>query len=98
MDRSVCLWNLAGEKVGGYPAEGPIRGLGFSRDGKWLAGSCSDGTLRFWPATNEDFKSLLARAKDQWEKVSPLIWRQTPGSTVTAVRGSIFLPPREGKR
>ena len=97
VDRSVCLWNLAGEKLGGYPAEGPIRGLGFSRDGKWLAGSCSDGTLRFWPTSNEDFESLLARAKDEWEKVSPLVWRETPGSTVTAVRGSIFLPPRKGK-
>jgi WD40 repeat protein len=72
VDRSVCLWNQAGEKLRGYSAEGPIRGLSFSRDGKWLAGSCSDGTVRLWLTYNEDFPSLLARAKGEWENVRPL--------------------------
>jgi WD40 repeat protein len=80
VDRTVCLWNLAGEKISGWSV-GPVRGLAFSRDGKWLAGSCSDSTLRKWPVGNDDFESLLARAKAEWEKIRPLLWPQTPSST-----------------
>lgn len=68
VNRSVCLWNLEGEKLAAYHAEAPIRGLAFSRDGNWLAGSCSDGTIRLWPTLNEDFESLLIRAKSKWKK------------------------------
>ena len=83
VDRTVCLWNLAGEKISGWSA-GPVRGLAFSRDGKWLAGSCSDGTVRKWSVGDDDFESLLARAKDEWENIRPLLWHQTPSSTSKA--------------
>lgn len=68
VNRSVCLWNLEGEKLGVYHAEGPIRGLAFSRDGRWLAASCSDGSVRLWPTFTEKFESLLIRAKSEWGK------------------------------
>jgi WD40 repeat protein len=81
VNRSVCLWNLAGEKVREYSAEGPIRGLAFSRSGEWLAGACSDGTVRLWPIGTADFTSLLARAKSEWKKISPFVWPQTSSTT-----------------
>jgi WD40 repeat protein len=66
VNRWVCLWNLDGKKVREYRAASPVRGLTFSRDGKWLAASCSDGTVRMWPMSDETFESLLMRAKGEW--------------------------------
>jgi WD40 repeat protein len=68
VNRWVCLWNLKGKKVREYRTASPVRGLAFSRDGKWLAASCSDGTVRLWPTSDETFESLLIRAKDEWNK------------------------------
>ena len=68
VNRWVCLWNLEGKKVREYRAASPVRGLAFSRDGQWLAASCSDGTVRLWPTADETFESLLIRARDKWNK------------------------------
>jgi WD40 repeat protein len=68
VNRWVCLWNLEGKKVREYRAASPVRGLAFSRDGKWLAASCSNGTVRLWPTVDETFESLLIRAKNKWSE------------------------------
>jgi WD40 repeat protein len=81
VNRCVCLWNLESEKLCEYRATSPVRGLAFSRDRRWLAASCSDGTVRLWPALNEEFESLLIRAKDEWNNA--LKW--TPNRTSSAV-------------
>jgi WD40 repeat protein len=84
VNRSVCLWTPALERLGVYSAEGPIRGLGFSRTGQWLAGACSDGTVRLWPIGDDDFGSLLERAKSERDKMLPFVWPQAAASVASA--------------
>jgi WD40 repeat protein len=74
VDRSAGLWNLALERLGWHSAGGPIRGLAFSRRDDWLAGSCSDGTVRLWPIGKDDFATLITRAKSEQEKIAALSW------------------------
>jgi WD40 repeat protein len=85
VDRSVCLWNLGLERLGGHSAEGPIRGLAFNRSGDRLAGSCSDGTVRLWPIGRDDYAMLLARAKSGQQKILPFVWPSGKGSQAARV-------------
>ncbi|MCP9772309.1 hypothetical protein KBY66_06685 [Synechococcus sp. Tobar12-5m-g] len=78
LDRNAYLWDLECKSTAhaAVPTrlfrghKGPVRAVSFSPDGLFVVTASSDGTVRKWSATLQEFDMLLNRARE-WLSFTP---------------------------
>ncbi|TAL33214.1 MAG: hypothetical protein EPN93_14370 [Spirochaetes bacterium] len=64
---NVCLWNTRGVKLRTFSGHIlPVKALAFSADGKYLASSSADRTVRLWRLDDGSSVTLVALMDGEW--------------------------------